>query len=315
MKALKQKDLVSIFDLSADEIKEILSLTAALKKQLAERKVSRLLAGKTLAMIFEKPSLRTRVTFEAGMTQLGGHAIFLSPDDIKMGVRESVEDTARNLSRLVDGIMARTFAHETVVNLAKKSSIPVINGLTDRLHPCQGLTDCFTIQEKLGSLAGLKLTFLGDGNNVAHSLIYAAARLDMDFSIACPPGYEPIAEIVNEAQAEAQSAITVTHDIAEALSGADAVYTDAWASMGQEDEAEERRAAFASYQLNKAALELAKPNALVMHCLPAHRGEEITDDVMDGPQSVVFDQAENRLHTQKAVLVMLMAESVDAENL
>jgi ornithine carbamoyltransferase len=305
-RALKQKDLISIFDLSADEIKQILSLAATLKQRLAERKPFTPLLGKTLAMIFEKPSLRTRVTFEAGMTQLGGHAIFLGPADINMGVRESVADTAKNLSRLVDGVMARTFAHETVVDLARKASIPVINGLTDRLHPCQGLTDCFTIQEKLGSLAGVKIAFLGDGNNVAHSLIHAAARLGMDFAIACPPGYEPVAEIVSEAKAEARSAITVTSDMAEALAGADVVYTDAWASMGQEHEMEERRTAFAAYQLNRAALELARPKALVMHCLPAHRGEEITDEAMDGPQSIVFDQAENRLHTQKAILTLLM---------
>ncbi len=308
MKALRQKDLISIFDLTADEIKEIVAVAATLKERHAKRTPFSPLAGKTLAMIFEKPSLRTRVTFETGMTQLGGHAIFLGPDDISMGVRESVVDTARNLSRLVDGIMARTFAHETVVGLAREATIPVINGLTDRLHPCQGLTDCFTIQEKLGSLSGVKIAFLGDGNNVAHSLIYAAARLGMDFSIACPPGYEPSSEIVNEAKAEAQSTIIVTHDMAEALAGADVVYTDAWASMGQEQEAEERRKAFASYQLNTAVLRMARPNALVMHCLPAHRGEEITDEVIDGPQSVVFEQAENRLHTQKAVLTMLMSD-------
>jgi ornithine carbamoyltransferase len=306
MKALKQKDFVSIFDLSKDEIMEILSLTGTLKQRLRDKEPFSPLAGKTLAMIFEKPSLRTRVTFEAGMTQLGGHAIYLSPSDINMGVRESVADTARNLSRLVDGIVARTFAHETVVDLAREASIPVINGLTDRLHPCQGLTDCFTVLEKLGSLSGVKVTFLGDGNNVAHSLIHAAARLGMDFAIACPPGYEPFADIVREAQAAAESTITVTHDVAEALAGADVLYTDAWASMGQEHEAEVRRKAFADYQLNKAALALARPGALVMHCLPAHRGEEITDDVMDGQQSVVFDQAENRLHTQKAILTLLM---------
>ena len=308
MKALKHKDIVSIFDLSKEEILKILSLAGTLKERLHQNEPFSPLAGKTLAMIFEKPSLRTRVTFETGMTQLGGHAIFLSPDDINMGVRETVADTARNLSRLVDGIMARTFSHDAVVNLAGDASIPVINGLTDRLHPCQGLTDCFTIQEKLGSVAGVKLAFLGDGNNVAHSLIYAAARLGMNFSIACPPGYEPLSEIVREAGAEAESTISVTNDIVEALDGADVVYTDAWASMGQEQEAEARREAFAPYQLNKAALEMARPDALVMHCLPAHRGEEITDEVMDGPQSIVFDQAENRLHTQKAILTLLMGE-------
>jgi len=204
--------------------------------------------------------------------------------------------------------MARTFSHEVIVDLAREAAIPVINGLSDRLHPCQGLTDCFTIYEKLGALKGSKLAFLGDGNNVSHSLIYASARLGMDFSIACPPGYEPLSEILQEARAEAESTITVTHDIAEALEGADIVYTDAWASMGQEDEAEQRRKAFAPYQLNQAALELAKPGAFAMHCLPAHRGEEITDEVMDGPHSIVFDQAENRLHTQKAIMTLLMGD-------
>jgi ornithine carbamoyltransferase len=308
MRALKNKDIISILDLSREEIQEILSLTAKLKARLDKKEPFSPLAGKTLAMVFEKPSLRTRVTFEAGMTQLGGHAIFLGGDDINMGVRESVADTARNLERLVDGIMARTFSHDVIVGLAREATIPVINGLTDKLHPCQGLTDCFTIQEKLGSVSGVKLAFLGDGNNVAHSLINASARLGMNFSIACPPGYEPLPEIVNEASAEAESTISVTHDIAEALAGADVVYTDTWASMGQEDEAEQRRKAFAPYQLNGAALELARPGALVMHCLPAHRGEEITDEVMDGPQSMVFSQAENRLHTQKAILTMLMAD-------
>ncbi len=308
MKALKYKDIVCIFDLSRSEIEEILSLAGELKDKLKRKEKFTPLAGKTLAMIFEKQSLRTRVTFETGMTQLGGHAVFLTPNDINMGVRESVADTARNLERIVDGIMARTFSHEVIVDLAREASIPVINGLSDRLHPCQGLTDCFTIQEKLGSLSGAKLAFLGDGNNVAHSLIYACARLGMDFSIACPPGYEPLPEIVAEAQAETESTIAVTHDVAEALEGADAVYTDTWASMGQEDEAAERRKIFAPYQLNRNALGMAKPDALVMHCLPAHRGEEITDEVMDGPQSVVYDQAENRLHTQKAIMTLLMGE-------
>jgi ornithine carbamoyltransferase len=308
MMALKHKDIISILDLSGEDIHEILSLAAELKEKHKKKEPTNLLSGKTLAMIFEKPSLRTRVTFEAGMTQLGGHAIFLTRNDIDMGVRESVADTARNLERLVDGIMARTFSHGVIVDLAREASIPVINGLSDLLHPCQGLTDCFTMLERLGSLSGAKIAFLGDGNNVAHSLIHASARLAMDFSIACPPGYEPAAEIMNAAVAEAESAIEVTHDVAEALAGADIVYTDAWASMGQEDEIEERRKAFAPYQLNNAALEMAKPGALVMHCLPAHRGEEITDEVMDGPQSIVFDQAENRLHTQKAILTLLLGD-------
>jgi ornithine carbamoyltransferase len=303
---LKHKDLLSIFDLSREEIEEVFSLSESLKRQLKENRVYMPLVGKTLAMIFEKPSLRTRVTFTAGMTQLGGNAIFLGPNDISMGVRESVADTARNLERWVNGIMARTYAHETVVGLAREASIPVINGLTDRLHPCQVLSDCFTIREKLGALSDLKVAFLGDGNNVAHSWIYAAARLGFRFSIACPPGYEPLSEIVHEAQAESSEAIEVTHNLAEALEDADAIYTDVWASMGQEHEAEERRNIFTPYQLNQAALALARPNALVMHCLPAHRNEEITDEVIDGPQSIVFDQAENRLHVQKAILVLLM---------
>ncbi|MBI5117556.1 ornithine carbamoyltransferase [Candidatus Poribacteria bacterium] len=308
MKALKHKDLISILDLTVEEIQEILSLAATLKQRLAKNMHFTPLAGKTLAMIFEKPSLRTRVTFETGMTQLGGHAIFLGPSEISLGVRESVADAARNLERWVNGIMARTFSHQTVVDLAREASIPVINGLTDRLHPCQVLSDCLTVQEKLGLLSGVKVAFLGDGNNVAHSWINAAARLGMNLSIACPPGYEPLSEIVREGQTAADSTILVTNEVAEALDGADVVYTDVWTSMGQENEAEKRRTAFAPYQLNKAALALARPNALVMHCLPAHRNEEITDDVIDGPQSIVYDQAENRLHVQKAILTLLMGE-------
>jgi ornithine carbamoyltransferase len=306
MKALKHKDLISIFDLTSQEIHQILTLADDLKRKHRAGSPFTPLAHKTLAMIFEKPSLRTRVTFEAGMTQLGGHAIFLGPNDISLGVRESAADVARNLERFVNGIMARTFSHETVLALAQEASIPVINGLTDRLHPCQVLSDCFTAIEKLGSLAGVKVTFLGDGNNVAHSWLYAAARLGIHFSIACPAGYEPLAEIVAEARSEATSNIEVTHNIAEALDDADIVYTDVWTSMGQENEAEQRRGVFAPYQLNAAALALAKPGALVMHCLPAHRGEEITDEVLDGPQSIVLDQAENRLHVQKAILTLLM---------
>jgi ornithine carbamoyltransferase len=308
MKALKHKDLISIFDLTSGEIDQIFTLAQNLKKWLQDGKNHRPLAGKTLAMIFEKPSLRTRVTFTAGMTQLGGNAIFLGPNDISMGVRESVSDTARNLERWVDAIMARTFSHESVVALAREASIPVINGLTDRSHPCQVLSDCFTVREKFGSLSDIKVAFLGDGNNVAHSWLYAAARMGFRFSIACPPGYEPLEEIVNGSRSEAGERVQVTHDLAEALKDADVVYTDVWASMGQEREAEERKRIFAPYQLNKAALALARPNALVMHCLPAHRNEEITDEVIDGPQSIVFDQAENRLHVQKAILVLLMKE-------
>jgi len=308
MRKLRHKDLISIIDLAREEIDEIFSLSQTLKTKAGKERAYARLAGKTLAMIFEKPSLRTRVTFSAGMTQLGGSAIFLGPNDISMGVRESVADTARNLERWVDAIMARTFSHETVLALARDASIPVINGLTDRTHPCQVLSDCFSIKEKLGRLSEIKVAFLGDGNNVAHSWLYAATRLNFRFSIACPPGYEPLAEIVNECQAEAGDRVRVTHDLAEALEDADVVYTDVWASMGQEQEAQQRQRIFAPYQLNTAALSLARPNALVMHCLPAHRNEEITDEVIDGPQSIVFDQAENRLHVQKAILILLMAE-------
>jgi len=308
MKALRHKDLISIYDLTKDEIQEIFTLATTLKQRLQQRVPFIPLAGKTLAMIFEKPSLRTRVTFEAGMTQLGGYAIFMGPSDISMGVRETVADVAKNLERWVNGIMARTFSHETVVAMAREASIPVINGLTDRLHPCQVLSDCFTLNEKLGDLSGVKVAFLGDGNNVAHSWIYAAARLGVRLSIACPRGYEPLTEIVKEGQAEVGDNIRVTHDIAEALDGADVVYTDVWASMGKENEAEQRRKVFMPYQVNREAVVLARPKALVMHCLPAHRGEEITDDVIDGPQSIVFDQAENRLHVQKAILTLLMSD-------
>jgi ornithine carbamoyltransferase len=260
-------------------------------------------------MLFEKPSLRTRVTFETGMTQLGGHAIYLQPSDAQLGQRETVADAARNLERWVDGIMARTFRHETVVELARCASVPVINGLSDLEHPCQALADFLTIREKRGSVEGLKLAFVGDGNNVAHSLMLLGAKLGTHVVVACPEGYAPDAEITDDAEvcaAEAGGSITIVHDPYTGVKDADVIYTDVWASMGQEVEAEARAKLFAPFQVNAALLAAAAPDAVVMHCLPAHRGQEITDEVMDGPQSIVFDQAENRLHAQKAILAALL---------
>jgi ornithine carbamoyltransferase len=297
-----KRDLLRVADLSGEEIGDILALAGRLKGELRAGKPHPLLAGRTLAMIFEKPSLRTRVTFEVGMVQLGGAAIHLAPGDIRLGEREPARDIARNLERWVDLIMARTFLHQSVADLAAGARVPVINGLSDLHHPCQVLSDCFTLREHRGSLAGLRVAFVGDGNNMVHSWMDAAARLGFDFALACPPGYEPDPAIT----AEAGARVTVTHDVAEAARGADVVYTDVWTSMGQEAEAKARRRAFQPYQVNEKVVALARPDALVMHCLPAHRGEEITDAVLEGPQSVVFDQAENRLHVQKAVMVWLL---------
>jgi ornithine carbamoyltransferase len=256
-------------------------------------------------MIFQKPSLRTRVTFETGITQLGGSAIYLAPDDIRPGERESVADIAQNLACWVDVIVARTYDHDVLLELARSARIPVVNGLTDLLHPCQVLTDCFTLEEARGSLAGLQVAFVGDGNNVAHSWLHAAALLEIHFTLACPPGYEPHDDIVEWAQKRARSKITITHDAKAAVRDADVIYTDVWTSMGQEQDAAIRRRAFRHYQVNERLLKLAASDVLVMHCLPAHRGEEITDAVLDGPHSIVLQQAENRLHAQKGILVWL----------
>ena len=296
-----KRDLLRIADLSTQEIEAILALAKRLKDELRDGTPHPLLAGRTLAMIFEKPSLRTRVTFEVGMVQLGGAAIHLGPGDIRLGERESAGDIARNLERWVDLVMARTFLHQSVVDLAAGARVPVINGLSDLHHPCQVLSDCFTLLERRGRLAGLRVAFIGDGNNVVHSWMDAAVRLGFGFVLACPPGYEPDPSIIAEARPHA----TITHDVETAVRGADVVYTDVWTSMGQEAEAKARRRAFARYQVNERVVALAGPRALVMHCLPAHRGEEITDAVLDGPQSVVFDQAENRLHVQKAIMCWL----------
>jgi ornithine carbamoyltransferase len=302
------KDLIGIADIERADIDAIFATCKRLKCEIAPEQQRGILAGKTLAMIFEKPSLRTRVSFEAGMTQLGGHAIYLAPSDIQLGKRESIGDAARTLDRMCDLIMARTFAHSTVEELAKHSKVPVINGLSDLEHPCQALADFFTILEKKGKLEGIKVAFVGDGNNVAHSLMLVAAKMGADFTIACPENYEPSEEIVRRAREDASKTgakIEIVRDPKEAVSGADVVYTDVWASMGQEHEAEEREKAFASYQVNAQLMGLAKPDAIFMHCLPAHRGSEVTDDVIDSPQSVVFDEAENRLHVQKAIMVLV----------
>jgi ornithine carbamoyltransferase len=310
--SLRGRDLVSAADLSAAEVGALFARATALKEEFRRerRHVDPPLAGLTLAMLFQRPSLRTRVTFEAGMTQLGGHAINLT-EDVVMGAREAVRDVARNLERFVDAIMARTGPHEVVVELAAQATIPVINGLTLREHPCQALADLFTLHERLGDLRGVVLAFVGDGNNVYHSLALMGATLGMEVRLAHPAGYGPNERIVARARelaAVSGGRLSFTQDPSEAVRGAAAIYTDAWTSMGQEAEAEERREAFRSFQVN-AALVANAPDAFVLHCLPAHRGEEITSDVMDGPRSIIFDQSENRLHAQKAFLVESLAHA------
>jgi len=305
LNALQARDLCSIDDYTPAEVDLVLAAAGALKRH--PERASHVAAHKTLAMIFEKPSLRTRVTFEVAMTQMGGHAIYLQPSDIQLGKREPVKDVARNLSRWCDAIMARTFSHQTILDLADNASIPVINGLSDREHPCQALADFLTIIEHKGDCSALKLTYLGDGNNVAHSLLLLAAKLGMQCSVACPSGYEPAPDIVQcarEIGVETGTEITIGADPYAMIAGADVVYTDVWTSMGQEEERAERLRIFPPYQLNAALLAAAKPDAMVLHCLPAHRGEEITEEVLEGPQSAVLDQAENRLHAQRAVLAL-----------
>jgi len=297
-----KRDLITIADLEVAEIEHLMALSARLKAMLRGGKDHRWLRGKTLAMIFEKPSLRTRVTFETGMNQLGGVAIHLGPSDILLGRRESVPDIGKNLSLWVDIIMARTFQHNAVVDLATNAKVPVINGLSDLYHPCQVLADCFTLTELYGKLDGLHVVFVGDGNNMVHSWLLAAAKLGFRFTVVCPAGYEPDPEILALARQSSQTELRVTQDIHEGTAGADVLYTDVWTSMGQEQETERRRRAFADYQINPSVVANAKPDVNVMHCLPAHRGEEITADVIDGPRSVVLQQAENRLHLQKALI-------------
>ena len=311
--ALKHKDLISIHDLEIGEVALILDVAAKLKRKQKKGEPHQYLKGKSLAMLFSKASTRTRTSFEVGFYQLGGHPIYLSDDASQIGRGEPVKDTARVLSRFVDGIMIRTFSQESVIELAKYASIPVINGLTDLLHPCQALTDMFTIQEKMKVLKGRKMVYVGDGNNMAHSLMYACAKVGMNMVCACPKGYQPDPHVLAEAQEDAAHAgctITVEEDVMKAVKGADVLYTDTWASMGQEEEHDARKKIFAPYQINAELLAAARPEAIVMHCLPAYRGEEITDDVIEGPQSVVFDQAENRLHVQKAIMALLMSDEV-----
>lgn len=304
------KHFLSLADLTTDEMLDLLKLAVELKQEWKAGGNRPLLRNKTLGMIFQKPSLRTRVSFEMAMRHLGGDALYLSPAEIRLGERESVPDVARVLSRYVDGIMARVFAHADLLTLAQYSRVPVINGLSDYSHPCQGLSDFLTIIEYKGwDLRGRRLAFVGDGNNVATSLVFGATLLGMDFAIAGPPGYELPAQVWETAKrfaAVSGSQLLMTHDASEAVSGADVIYTDVWASMGQEEEAEARARVFAPYQVNAALVAQAKPDVIVMHCLPAHRGQEITDEVCDGPHSVLWDQAENRMHAQKAILVRLM---------
>jgi ornithine carbamoyltransferase len=312
--SMRGRDLLSVADLSADEVGRLFARAAALKAEDRARRAggppaATPLAGRTLAMLFQKPSLRTRVTFEAGMNQLGGHAVYLT-EDVVMGARESVRDVARNLERFVDAIVARTGPHEVVVELAAQASVPVINGLTLREHPCQALADVFTMQERFGDLHGRVLAFVGDGNNVYHSLALLGAMLGLEVRLAHPADYGPnprIVERATELAAATGAHLTFGTDPAEVVRGADVVYTDAWTSMGQEAQTEARRDAFARYRVDDALLDAAGPGAVAMHCLPAHRGEEITSSVMDGPRSIIWDQSENRLHVQKALLVEVLA--------
>ena len=305
---LTGRNLVSVKDFDSEEVWQTLDTALQLKLAHYRGDDRPLLAGKTLGMIFQKPSLRTRVSFEAGMTRLGGHAIYLAPADIKLGARETTEDIAIVLSRYVDIIMARTFGHDIVEDLARHATCPVINGLSDMEHPCQIMADLLTVYEKKRCLEGLKLTYIGDGNNVAHSLMYGGALTGMSTTICTAPGYEPDPTITETAQKIGRShgaQITVTNDVAAAARDADVLYTDVWASMGQESEADKRRELFAPYQLNAGVMKLARPDAIVLHCLPAHYGEEIDYQTSRLPNSAIFDQAENRLHAQNAIMVLL----------
>jgi ornithine carbamoyltransferase len=300
-----KKDFLRLWDFSSKEIYFILRRSLELKSGKDANKCP--LIGKSIGLIFEKASTRTRVSFEVGIYQLGALAIYMNPNEIQLGRGETIHDTAKVLSRYLDAVVIRTFNHGTLIDFAASSSIPVVNGLSDLHHPCQALADLMTILERKGRLKDLHLTYIGDGNNVAHSLIEAASKMGIHLTIACPEGYEPDSQIFQEAKNVAKSEIKIVRDTKEAADNADVLYTDVWVSMGQEREAKEKKKKFRGYQLNNKILSCAKRDAVVLHCLPAHRGEEITDDVMDGPQSAVFDQAENRLHTQKALLEFLLA--------
>ena len=306
---MKGKDLISIADLTLEEIHEIFDVSRYLKEKKYTREPHRLLEGKTLGMIFTKRSTRTRVSFEVGIYQLGGIGLYFGPNDLQLGTSESISDTAQVLARYLDGIMIRTFAHSDVTDLAKYANIPVINGLTDLLHPCQVLTDLFTILEKKRKLQGLKLAYIGDGNNMAHSLLNGCSKVGMNIAIASPSGYKPDKDIVENAKKFAKymgSKIEILDDPVAAVKNADIVYTDVWASMGQEAEAAERKKKFMKYQVNPKLVKNAKDDYLFMHCLPAHRGDEVVNEVCDSPNSVIFDEAENRLHVQKAIMALVM---------
>ena len=306
---MKGKDLISIADLSLEEVYEIFDVSKSLKEKLYMGEPHRVLEGKTLGMIFAKPSTRTRISFETGIYQLGGYGMYFNQNDLQLGKSENVHDTAKVLSRYLNGIMIRTFSHQDVVDLAKYASIPVINGLTDMLHPCQVLADLFTVLEKKRNLEGLKLAYIGDGNNMAHSLLNGCSKVGMNISIASPSGYKPQKEIVDHAQQNAKymgSKVEILDDPVAAVKNADIVYTDVWASMGQEKEADERKRKFLGFQVNPALVKNAKEDYLFMHCLPAHRGDEVVDEVADSSNSVIFDEAENRLHVQKAIMALVI---------
>lgn len=302
-----KKDLISIKDLSAKEFEDIFALAEKIKAN--KNKFSATLKGKSVGLVFQKPSNRTRVSFEVGTWELGGHCIYLGPEEISIGQRESTEDVAKTLSRYLSAIVARTFEHQTVLDLARYATIPVINGLSDLEHPCQALSDLFTIKEKLTKLSGVKMAYVGDGNNVCHSLLYGASKTRMHLKIATPKGYEPNKDIVTTAKEMAkknETTFEISNDPYEAVKDAEVIYTDVWTSMGQEKETDQRRKDFSGFQINTQLVAKAKKNYLFMHCLPAHRGEEVLDSVIDGKNSIVFDQAENRLHVQKAILVILL---------
>jgi ornithine carbamoyltransferase len=308
MNPMTKRDFLTVTDLSTAELTDLLALAAALKREDREGRLRTPLTGKVMGLIFHKPSLRTRVSFESGMARLGGRSLYLSNQEIGMGTREAISDIAEVLSRYLDAIMIRTFSHAWVEELAKHASIPVINGLTDSFHPCQILADLQTVLENVPDLDGRKIVFIGDGNNVARSWVNAARRLPIRVTVACPEGYAPEAEFLAAAARDAGDRVRVEHDPARAVEGADVLYTDVWASMGQEAEAEARKKVFQPFQVNAPLLARAKPEAIVLHCLPAHRGEEITDEIMRHPRSRIFDQAENRMHAQNALLVRLLAE-------
>lgn len=300
------RDFLTLVDYTADEISYLLEVSRGLKELAREANPMDILAGKTLGLMFFKPSTRTRISFEVAMYQLGGLAVYLNVGDLQLSRGETIADTARVMSRYFNGLVVRTFDHQQVVELAHYADIPVINGLTDLFHPCQALGDLLTILEEKGRLQGIKLAFVGDGNNVAHSLMIGGAKMGLEVAVASPPGYAPDNKVVEMAGSAGEGIISLTTDPREAVENADVVYTDVWASMGKEAESQERRRKFKDYQVDRALMDRAKPDAIFMHCLPAHRGEEVTDEVMDGPQSRVWDQAENRLHVQKALLALLL---------